>query len=75
MEKFYEIRAMKDLQKRPSTSELLDWLRALALSGVDLAKSGASGAELPFLGVLLKKNQDIDALTEYSEKGYTTVNW
>jgi MoxR-like ATPase len=73
MDKFYEIRAMKDLQKRPSTSELLDWLRALALSGTDL--SGASGAELPFLGVLLKKNQDIDALTEYSEKGYTTVNW
>jgi MoxR-like ATPase len=72
MEKFYEIRAMKDLQKRPSTSELLDWLRALALSGVDLSE--AEG-EIPFIGVLLKKNQDVDALTEYRAKGYTTVNW
>jgi MoxR-like ATPase len=70
MDRFYEIRGMKDLQKRPSTSELLDWLRALALSGTDL-----TGGELPFLGVLLKKNQDVDALAEYREKGYTTINW
>jgi MoxR-like ATPase len=71
-EKFYEIREMKELQKRPSTSELLDWLKALALSGVDLS---AAGDEIPFIGVLLKKNQDVDALAEYREKGYTTVNW
>jgi MoxR-like ATPase len=72
MERFYEIRAMKDMQKKPSTSELLDWLQALALSGVSL---DAMGKELPFLGVLLKKNQDIDAYTEIQEKGYTTANW
>jgi len=72
MDKFYAIREMKDLQKRPSTSELLDWLRALALSGVDLS---AADGEIPFIGVLLKKNQDVDALAEYREKGYTTVNW
>jgi MoxR-like ATPase len=72
MEKFYEIREMKDLQKKPSTSELLDWLRALALSGVDIARAEEG---LPFMGVLLKKNQDIDALAEYRVKGYTTVGW
>jgi MoxR-like ATPase len=60
MDRFYEIRAMRDIQKKPSTSELLDWLRALALSGTDLAK--AEG-EIPFIGVLLKKNQDTDSVT------------
>jgi MoxR-like ATPase len=85
MDKFYEIRGMKDLQKRPSTSELLDWLRALAMSGVNLeaavhkdeGSEGAerSGGDVPFLGVLLKKNQDVDAFGEYRRKGYTTVNW
>ncbi|MDR2163456.1 MAG: MoxR family ATPase [Clostridiales Family XIII bacterium] len=77
MEKFYGIRAMKDIRKRPSTSELLDWLRALVLSGVDLhaAREGVKpDAGIPFLGVLLKKNEDVDALTEYRAKGYTTVN-
>jgi MoxR-like ATPase len=72
MERFYEIRGMKDIQKRPGTSELLDWLRALTLSGTDLS---AAAGEIPFLGVLLKKNQDVDALTEFSEKGYTTTRW
>jgi MoxR-like ATPase len=72
MERFYEIRSYKDMQKKPSTSELLDWLKALALSGIDLEKMGK---ELPFIGVLLKKNQDIDALSDIRDKGYTTINW
>jgi MoxR-like ATPase len=66
MERFYGIRAMKDIQKRPGTSELLDWLRALALSGTDLSEVAG---EIPFIGVLLKKNQDVDALVERREKG------
>lgn len=61
MAKFYEIRDMRDLQKKPSTSELLDWLRALALAGIDPANIQKA---IPFSGVLLKKNQDIDALTD-----------
>ena len=61
MDKFYEIREMRNLQKKPSTSELLDWLRALALAGIDPEYIQKS---IPFSGVLLKKNQDIDALTD-----------
>ena len=38
MEAFYEIRDMKDVQKKPSTSELLDWLQALMIAGVDAEK-------------------------------------
>lgn len=72
LETFYKIRDMKELQKKPSTSELLDWIQALMISGVsidDLYK------DLPFLGVLLKKNQDIDTLGEIKTKGFSLRNW
>jgi MoxR-like ATPase len=55
LEAFYELRNIDDLRKKPSTSELIDWLRALnaaGLSGDDLVK------ELPFLGSLLKRETD-----------------
>ncbi len=57
MAAFYRIRAMDNLQKKPSTSELLDWLRVLMLSGMDLSEMKT---DIPYLGVLLKKNQDIE---------------
>lgn len=69
---FYEIREMDDLQKKPSTSELLDWIQALMISGVDIEDLGK---EVPFLGVLLKKNQDIDVMHEIKEKGYSLRRW
>jgi MoxR-like ATPase len=72
MESFYEIRKMQGIQKKPSTSELLDWLRALVLAGIDPEKITK---DLPFTGVLLKKNQDIDTMTDIKEKGYTTRGW
>ncbi len=59
MEMFYWLREVDDLQKKPSTSELLDWLQALVIGGVE---PGKIGEDVPFLGVLLKKNQDIDTL-------------
>lgn len=69
---FYEIRKMDDLQKKPSTSELLDWIQALMISGVDIRKIKD---EMPFVGVLLKKNQDIDVMNEIKEKGYSLKRW
>ena len=69
---FYKIREMKDLQKRPSTSELLDWIQALMISGVSITDLYES---MPFLGVLLKKNQDIDTFEEIKTKGYSLRNW
>jgi MoxR-like ATPase len=65
LEKFYGLRACKDMQKKPATSELLDWLAALALSGIPAEKIAG---EIPFLGVLLKKNEDMDAFREAQEK-------
>jgi MoxR-like ATPase len=72
MEAFYWIREMKEIQKKPSTSELLDWLQALMISGISIDRIKS---EIPFAGVLLKKNQDIDAMYEIKEKGYSTKRW
>lgn len=52
---FYQLRGVNRLRKRPSTSELIDWLLVLSQSGIDTARLEK---ELPFLGVLLKKEQD-----------------
>jgi MoxR-like ATPase len=63
---FYEIRDMKRLRKRPSTSELVDWiavLRSAGLGGVMLSE------KLPFLGTLLKKEQDLVVLADQLSGG------
>ncbi len=72
MEAFYEIREMKEIQKKPSTSELLDWIQALMISGVDIRRIKE---EIPYAGVLLKKNEDIDVMYEIKEKGYSLKRW
>ena len=59
---FYDIRSMRDIQKKPSTSELLDWIQALQIAGCDVNKIAN---EIPYMGVLLKKNQDIDTAQVY----------
>ena len=59
---FYDIRSMRDIQKKPSTSELLDWIQALQIAGCDVNKIAN---EIPYMGILLKKNQDIDTAQAY----------
>ena len=56
---FYELRAVQRIRKRPSTSELVDWISVLRQAGVGRDRLVK---ELPFLGVLLKKEQDIELL-------------
>ena len=53
---FYNIRREQNLAKKPATSELIDWLRALSLDDVD---PSVISKELPYLGVLLKKDKDM----------------
>lgn len=59
LDTFYWIRSVKDVRKKPSTSELIDWIRALLISGIDTQHLRD---ELPFLGVLLKKDEDLEAV-------------
>ncbi|MCV6598567.1 MAG: MoxR family ATPase [Mangrovicoccus sp.] len=58
---FFELREMDGLKKKPSTSEVLDWLKLLLaedLSADELRREG--GAALPKLhGALLKNEQDV----------------
>ncbi|HUP57211.1 MAG TPA: MoxR family ATPase [Bdellovibrionota bacterium] len=58
---FYRLRSMDGLRKRPSTSELIDWIAALKAAGVDDVRLEK---EVPFLGALLKKEQDHAAFAE-----------
>jgi MoxR-like ATPase len=54
--KFYFIRQRHELKKRPSTSELLDWIQAILASGMTEQQLNK---RLPFLGVLLKTEEDV----------------
>jgi MoxR-like ATPase len=63
--KFYWLREQNELRKKPSTAELVDWISALIRAGVSLDKIES---HIPFLGALLKKEQDVDALTQYGAR-------
>lgn len=56
---FYWLREQPEVRKRPSTSELVDWIAALRRSGMPPERIER---ELPFLGVLLKRETDWEAL-------------
>ena len=61
LELFFGIRELPGLKKKPSTSELLDWLRLLdaeAVSPEQLRQSQAAQALPPLAGALLKNEQD-----------------
>jgi MoxR-like ATPase len=61
IEKFYGLRALPSLRKRPSTSELIDWIAALRKAGLDLSSVGHG---IPFLGTLLKNEQDVELVAD-----------
>ncbi|MCX4271017.1 MAG: MoxR family ATPase [Acetatifactor sp.] len=57
MEVFYNIRGIRDIRKKPSTSELIDWVNALQIGGISADR--IRGA-LPFIGVVVKKDEDLE---------------
>ena len=62
MEVFFDIREVQGLKKKPSTSELLDWLKLLLAEDIppEALKSQDSGKIIPPLhGALLKNEQDV----------------
>ena len=64
--KFYWLRSQPDLRKKPSTSELIDWIAALLRSGIS---EDQLENHIPFLGSLLKNEQDTAALADFEERG------
>lgn len=64
--KFYWLRDQPEMRKRPSTSELVDWIGALLKAGIALEQVEE---HIPFLGALLKNEQDTDLLERFAERG------
>jgi MoxR-like ATPase len=56
LDKFYWLRHQPDVRKKPSTSELIDWIGALMRAGIS---AESLEKELPFMGVLLKREEDL----------------
>ncbi|WP_332660347.1 AAA family ATPase [Brevundimonas sp.] len=59
---FYEIRDTPGLKKKPSTSELLDWLKLLLVEDIDpgtLREKSPNKLIPPLHGALLKNEQDV----------------
>lgn len=66
LHEFYALRDQHGLRKKPSTSELIDWIAALRRAGISAPELDGG---LPFLGVLLKREQDILAMAERQAGG------
>lgn len=62
MDVFYQIRSIRDIRKKPSTSELIDWINALQLNDIEPERIRA---ELPFVGVVVKKDEDLETVKHY----------
>ncbi len=61
MDVFYGIRALRDIRKKPSTSELIDWINALQIGGISAEEIRA---KLPFVGVVVKKDEDLETVRQ-----------
>jgi len=65
LEVFFELRQLNGLKKKPSTSELIDWLKLLKAEGIDPESLSAKNkrTELPPLyGALMKNEQDVSVM-------------
>ena len=65
MEIFFQVREVQSLKKKPSTSELIDWLKLLLADNIPLEvlqSQDKSQAIPPLYGALLKNEQDLHML-------------
>jgi MoxR-like ATPase len=63
MDVFYQIRDIRDIRKKPSTSELIDWINALQIGGIPY---GQIKAKLPYVGVVVKKDEDLEQTVHHN---------
>ena len=62
MKTFFDVRNLPGLKKKPSTSELLDWLKLLVAEEIPLEALQSADAKVsvpPLVGALLKNEQDV----------------
>lgn len=58
---FYRLRDLDELRKKPSTSELIDWIRALLAGGISYDRVKA---DIPYAGTMIKKESDFEFFTK-----------
>jgi MoxR-like ATPase len=70
LELFYKLRTIDELRKKPSTSELIDWIKVLIKTGTRIKPEKLT--EIPFLGTLIKKEEDLSMFNKghYSKKRF-----
>ena len=61
LDAFFYVREYFELKKKPSTSEVLDWIGALKLSGIPTDKLRS---DLPLLSFLIKKDEDLETVKQ-----------
>ena len=62
MKTFYDVRNLPGLKKKPSTSELIDWLRLLVAEDIPVEALHSPDSKVavpPLVGALLKTEQDV----------------
>ncbi|MHA1775234.1 MAG: MoxR family ATPase [Promethearchaeia archaeon] len=68
---FYSLRKINQLRKKPSTSELIDWIGVLLKAGLSLE---VLTEKIPFIGALIKKDADLSYLQKYKSYLLNFVN-
>lgn len=69
---FYEVRDLRGIKKKPSTSELIDWLKLLLLERIKLRELEAVNLKEgppPLAGALLKNEQDFELIDKLRQWG------
>lgn len=59
LEVFFDVRKLPNLKKKPSTSELIDWLKLLLVEDIDSKDLQSTDGLMPMFGALLKNEQDV----------------
>ncbi len=64
---FYRLRDIEGVEKKPATRELINWIRALT-ADPDFTPVKLAEGDVPFLGVLFKKSEDLRRATQITER-------
>ena len=64
---FYRLRDIEGVEKKPATRELINWIRALTADD-DLNPEQLASGNIPFLGVLFKKSEDLRRASQVTER-------
>lgn len=69
VETFYRLRQLPNIEKKPATRELINWIRALRADPDFKPKNLERGKETPYLGLLFKKSADFLEAQRWSSSG------